>query len=269
MKLEVLTPAQSRELLSLATLRSRLGITDSSEDTQLAVWLRVASDAIEHDIGFDLPLQTYQAALAGRGRRTLALPRAPVDPLSVIARVRGEIVTDYVVSSIARGELYRLGGTWPCGSAPYWDADGVPTLEVDWRGGYVLEGWISDWAATTETDVGEWVRSTDPTATALRMEATAAVGTRLTGANEPDWSALDAGDTVVDGEVTWTARQVEELPEILGICAQLAVLHLREERSSGLSGWREGERSESYSAETSAEILPPEVRRTLSGWRRA
>ena len=120
---------------------------------------------------------------------------------------------------------------------------------------------VATWAVNAVKTAGVWVRPSSPTLSPLLFECTTAGTTHA--ATEPTWPTT-TGETVTDGTAVWTARDAAELPQIIQTCAWLTMVYLREERSAGLASWRDGEKSESYA--DVAHLLPPEVRRSLTGW---
>ena len=267
MGLTITTPARDRRLVGLTEVKTRLGISGSTEDTELALWIDDASSAIVVYLGYDLALQSYTEVLGGGGRVRLYLSRRPIDPDSVTVTIRGTAKTDFQVEDKGEGLLQRLAGFWPLDERASWDVDGVAELSIAYKGGYVLPGWTADWAIATAKVVGDWVRPTLLSDSALRFECTTAGTTHAT--TEPTWSSLAAGGTVADGTATWTARDSSELPEVIRAAAAITVRRFRSgDAGAGLLSQRAGDMAETYSQASAESLLPLEVRRSLMGFRR-
>lgn len=217
-ELEILTRAKVADLIPIATLKTRLGISGSTEDDQLAGWI----EEMTEDFGRltergTLALQQYREThRLGKRSRKLVLSRAPVEKGSITVTVDGTAETDFELQGHAAGILWREDG---------WGVD--EDIVVTYRAGWIVPDMIAAWVASTGyggADEKAWVRPTDPSDTPFLMEATTA-GT--SDADEPMWPTT-IGGTVTDGTVVWTARAVEELPKPLRGLAIAAVQELRE-----------------------------------------
>jgi hypothetical protein len=259
MPLRVLTPARSEELVALSQVKQWLGLTDDFSDAVLQSLIATASSAIvgAGGLGFPLARQTYEYKTKGNGKREMYLSPLPVDPESVEITINGGEVTDWSVEDAEWGLLFRSSG-WTCSS------DGSPNVVVTFQAGYLLPNDIAAWGASSARTAGSWTRSSSPAV--LRFECTTA-GT--TGATEPTWPT-EAGETVVDGSATWTARTAWELPKEAESNAFAVVLSERG-RNAATSGLKRVE-LEDYTVEYAASsgqtesILPPNVRSWISAF---
>lgn len=257
MYLSVHTPAPEKALIDLESVKANLGIEDdTSRDALLQGYIVVASSAITELFGRELARQTYRLKGREHGGKTILLRCNPIDPDSVSITLDGEEFTCWRLEDPEVGTLYLGSG---CG-------DWV----ITYKGGFLLPGTevargvVTDWTAATAYPLGAFVR---PVAglSALRLECTTA-GT--SGATEPTWPD-EGGDTVNDGSVTWTARQAEELPEIVGQLAFMAVRDMEAggSRPAGLSSVEAEGFSESYNATSSTGALSPEILGALGSMR--
>jgi hypothetical protein len=262
-RLRVLTAAPSRALIALATVKDRLGITGSTEDTRLTDLIAEASSAIVTFLGRDLARQRYEESIAGHGRLLLQLARFPVDRDSVTMTVDAVAVaaTDFAYSDHEIGHLFR-GIGWPLSS----DDDDRNNVVVTYKAGYVLPDQIRTWATALTLAAGDWLRPTSPALSPLLFEITTA-GASGSG-SEPTWPTT-AGTTVTAGTAVATAREAWELPEHLRSLAWLAVQAKYAElsRIAGLASQSGDGFSESYFRESFEYSLPPSVCHGLEQWR--
>jgi hypothetical protein len=270
--LSVLTAARTIALVPLADVKLELGISDSSEDARLIRLIAAASRAFASDAGLGREpwRQQYLERLAGFGRQILYLSRFPVESISSLTLSGQEVEAEtYYVSGRWRDYLHRELG-WPRTGFVHaaLTEDFVPGFEeldyaATYWAGWLLPDQVTDWEATEAYVVGDFVRSSDPTVT-LRFEATTA-GT--SDATEPTWPT-EAGDTVADDSVVWTARAAFELPEDLRQAALDAVVALY---SQGLA--RQGIKSHSFEGarieyvDTAAGGITSAVRDVLRAYR--
>lgn len=265
MTLSVLTASDERKLITLSTVKTRLGITVSTHDTTLTELIEEASSAIEEYVGRDLARQRYTETVAGLDRDRILLSRFPVDPESVTLTIDGTADTTFAVEDAEHGILFYDGG-WPS------ESDQERTIAVTYRAGYVLPGSIGDWTAATaytaasNTTVASWVRPTALNASPLLFECTTA-GTSH-ASTQPTWPTT-AGGTVTDSSVTWTARTAKELPAVLRNCAWLATQYLwaTRSRAAGVASMKAEDFEVSYFATQTETLLPTSVIRALGRWR--
>jgi hypothetical protein len=235
--LRVTEPADVRELVELATVVSRLKILDSDEEPEIERLIRVVTSDFERECRRRFALEGYEYRTVGDGRSVLYLPQAPLEPESVAVEVAGVEVTDFkVLSSV--GGLERDGyRAWPAGSE----------IVVTFRAGWLCPGTVATWStgAASEVAAGNWNRPTRPSLSPLLFQAT--VGGDP-GPNEPVWPTTQ-GELVVDGEVTWEAREVAELPASVEDLAVVGVREKREDLPGGIASIRGERTGESWSAE--------------------
>lgn len=260
MSLAVLTPAAVTDLIELASVKSRLGISDSSEDTLLAEYIDEACAMVREGLGRELARQRYTETFWPRVTSTdLVLGCNPIDPDSVTITIEDEALAadDFEIRDASAGLLWRQSG-WPAGDE----------IAVTYIGGFLIsgsataKGVITTWAVSQAYAVGAWVRTA--ALTPLRLECTTA-GT--SGSSEPTVPA--AGSTVTDGTAVWTARQAEELPVTLRQLLSVGVRDLRDiaSRPAGLLSSEGDGFSESYSVTGSPSAGPsPEWLSRLILW---
>ena len=263
MAISVLTAADSSALIDRATVAARLEIDTASavENAFLDDLILLSASSIASRLGRELGYQRYREELAGRGRDRLVLARFPVDPDRVSVTVATVATPLFKLETPARGIIY-LASKWPAGAEL--------TVAVDFHAGYLLKSQVRDpveqplarWQSTQDYSVGDWVRPTRPSLSTLLFEATADGGS--SGSTEPVWLPVVGGGTIVDDGITWTGRNVAELPRDLEAAAWLSVrsAYYRREEVPGVTRWQAGDTSESVSADRLAladVFIPPEV----------
>lgn len=210
MSLRVLTASPVQRLVSLEALKAELSISGSTEDARLRRILDSVGFAFAGELGYPLPRQRYQEGLAGNGRRRLILQVRPVDRDSVTLTISDVASTDFSVENAASSILFRSSG-WPESRCGYSGEDGEETIQAQYKAGWVLPEYLNTWTASSTTAADattKWIRPTSPVVSTLLYEVTTA-GTL--GADEPTWPTT-AGETVVSGAATLTARDAAELP---------------------------------------------------------
>lgn len=147
MALVVTTPASSRDLTELATVKAELGITATTDDALLATLISQASAIAERWTGWQFAEEILTETLPGTGRLRLVLERTPIVAVSEI-RFSGTAVSanDYSIEDRARGFLYKAG-RWTEIRPPAPGIVSGPSPEsgellwaVDYTAGYVLPG---------------------------------------------------------------------------------------------------------------------------------
>lgn len=261
MSATITTAAVDRLMAKPADLVAR-NSSLSVEDARGYIEDASAAAAGREGLGYPPWRQSYDLRLEGSDLSWLLLYAKPVEAVT-ITDGNGNAVTDFTLLSNGIGVPDRIerSGGWGrsfgagIGISLTEDADSELTA---WLAavteGWLMPGQVSTWAASTDYkailattsaddpdqapgtpyDRGSWVRSVDPRVT-LRFECTTA-GT--SGATEPAGftaSATEAGDTITDGSVTWTARAAFELPSdlsraVLNLAAWLASPDGREAR---------------------------------------
>lgn len=132
MGITVVTPATVRKLTTVARAKTELGLTDTSQDTLLALLLDEASDAIAAYCHRVWGRETVRETLPGTGRRLLGLSRTPL--ISVTSLTEDDVaITDYTIEDAATGALARDNGWWPS-AAGGWDS-------IAYTSGYILPGY--------------------------------------------------------------------------------------------------------------------------------
>lgn len=260
MALRVLTAASTSALITLAAVKDRLGITDSSQDAALTQLIAEASSAIVAFLGYDLARQRYEERRPGNGSALLQLARFPIDRASVSLEIDDVAQTDFSVDDEMLGHLFRpCGWTGPC------SAEDRNNVVIAYKAGYVLPGQITTWTAGATVALGSWLRPTSPALSPLLFEVTTA---GILHSAEPTWpTTVDA--TVVNGTATLTARDAIELPAVIQQCAWLTVYDFQQRvsRAPGLSSLSADGFEQSFFATQTETKLPPNVERSLQIWR--
>lgn len=262
MALRVLTASSTQALITLATVKDRLGITDTSEDTRLGQLIAEASSAITSYLGRDLARQRYQQSTRGNGERRLLLERFPVDRDSITLTIDATAYTDFAVFDADVGILSRAL-SWTCPSS---SDDDENNIVVTYRAGYVLPDLVDTWTAGATAVLGEWLRPTSPALSPLLFEIT--TGGTLHASVEATWPTT-AGQTVTNGTAVMTARDAQELPGLILSCAWLTVNEFRQRitRLPGATSMSADGYSASYSLDSIDCALPSQVEKSLDLWR--
>lgn len=224
---------RSTNLVSLADLRTYLGISGSSLDAILQLHLDATYADFSEYVGRPLARATFTERLPGDGGHYLLLSRWPVESIaSITAGIDSpETVTasTYSIASGAsqssprRDRVYRADG-WSYTYDrltrgvldPAYSGTAPLHYTVTFTAGYLMPDQVTAWATGATFAQYAWTRSSDPTVM-LRFECTTA-GT--TGGSEPTWPTT-VGGTVTDGTVVWTAREATELPANLREAAKI------------------------------------------------
>jgi hypothetical protein len=242
MGLQVLTRSSTENLVDLATVKTRLGITDTSKDALLGVLITGASSAIADYWGRPFARQQYSEARCGNGRLELLLPRYPIDADSLSVTVDGVTVTDYVVIDREIGKVYR-----PIAWNRSYNPLAPLNVAITWKGGYVLPDQVTKWTSGAVLTLGGWVKPTSPASSPWLFEVTTP-GT-LSG-SEPNWSTVTAtGQTIaLGGGPVGTARDAQELPPKVADLCYVEVFHRFQNVPPGLAAISGDGFSESYFA---------------------
>lgn len=240
-----------------------LSITDASQDAILDRLVGGASDDIATHCGRTFLLQKYQESdpqTFDADCERLYLSQFPIDRDRVTVTIDGVAVTDFEVEEAATGLLFRENG-WP-----------ETGLEITYFAGYVSPDQARTWSNGMTVTLGHFVK---PSAAAaftapLIFEATTVTGGSAAAAgSEPTWPTT-AGTPVASGSnVTFTAREVEEVPLALQDITYLEVKtrNDRRQRMDGLRGMTAESYSEEYGVEAAASELAPAVLRSLDLWK--
>jgi hypothetical protein len=204
-----------KRVIDLATVKTELGIADSSQDTKLTRLIDATTAQFAGASGLrrEFWRRTVQETSIGTGGEFLFLENWPLESVTSITEA-GTTVTasEYSIEGWRRDRVYRDNG-WsldlPAGYSHYTptgneEHDTVSTYVGGWVMPETMQG---DWAAANGYTVGQFVRSTS-TSDLFLFECTVAGDSDAT---EPTWPTTEGG-TVVDNEVTWTARPATELP---------------------------------------------------------
>lgn len=262
--------------MARATLKSELGIesTDTSEDTRLDRILAAVGVAFSGRDGLRRPpwRQRYTEQGDGDGSSVLLLSRYPVG--RIVSITESGVALDATAFSIVSGHdgragrdaLHRASGRWASSST------GLVVYVEDYFAGWLMPAEVTAWEASKAYTLGAWV-SASSSSVLLLFEATAIAGGGTSGASEPDFASLADGETVVDNEVTWTARAESVLPEDV---QEAALMQAVEWAGGGLEipAGVKREAFESMSVEYrdpgaggSVSPLSPAVSAILEGWR--
>lgn len=140
----VFEPPRSRNLTTVARVKSSMRLTSSAQDERIAELIAEASDAIVAYCGREFARASVSEGLEGSGRTVLMLSRTPIVSVSG-ARLDDVVipVASYRVSDPEAGFLFRTVG-WEQRNAQtpgveYNDANmpGEPIWAVDYLGGYL------------------------------------------------------------------------------------------------------------------------------------
>ncbi|MGE4043582.1 MAG: phage head-tail connector protein [Acetobacteraceae bacterium] len=109
--LTVLTPASSRALTTLATVKDEMGITDDAADARLQRWIDEASGRIETYLGRVLVSETVRETFRLSGAPAcLRLARRPVTAIASIQVDGVTLATDQYEIDAPAGLLYPVRG---------------------------------------------------------------------------------------------------------------------------------------------------------------
>lgn len=146
MSLTIVTPADSRDLTTLAVVKEelQLDLDDETPDQHLERLIAQASAAIERWTGRVFARETVKETLPAVGRVNLVLSRTPIIAVTQVL-IDGDAVTDFSVRDAEAGFLFREAG-WPSSErrghniAAFLTGETKDTIEVDYEGGYYLPG---------------------------------------------------------------------------------------------------------------------------------
>jgi len=108
--LTIETAASETDLVELATVKSKLGIADSSADDELGRLIDAASETIAGYLGYFPWRQTYTEKVAGERTHELLLSQMPIQSVTSVT-VNGLLVTDYTI--LADAGILERNALWP------------------------------------------------------------------------------------------------------------------------------------------------------------
>lgn len=211
MSVEVLTKGLESKLIDLATVKSRLDITDASQDVYLGDLIDEASRGIISFVNRPLERQQYRELVKADGSEYLPLSYYPIESFSD-PTIDGIAITGGQIDNPDGAMLFRedcwiavpLSINWSIYPVSH---PGTKWASVDYWAGYVMPDEFVGWSATLAVTLNQWADVSHTLG--LRFVVTTA-GT--TGGTEPNWeTATAADDTITDGTVTWTARPALKL----------------------------------------------------------
>ncbi len=278
---DVATAAPTLALFPVATVRSELGIPDTSEDAKLTRLIGAASRAFAGQEGLrrDYLRQTYREKTSGDGGPLLILHRWPIESVTSITWGVEDPetidATEYSISGRRRSYVFRsLNWNAPATVVAAAQAGGAELYEYEatYVAGWVPPGTgagtVSAWAAATAYVAGSFVKPTSG-AGQLLFECTTA-GTSH-ASTQPTWPTV-AGNTVTDGTAVWTARRCEEVPDDLQLAA-LAQIGQWYDGALDVPAGIQSERADSYEVSydfvhaRAGIFLSPATKRVLEGYR--
>lgn len=145
--LEVITQAANKQLTTVMTVKSELGIpmSDVSQDALLTSFIDQASDAIVTFCGRPFAKESYRETIPGYGTTRLMLSRTPIVTVSSVV-ADSEVITDYLLENPEAGILFRKQG-WQWAPTLGWNITFHPVgnsenlnFTVEYTAGYVLPG---------------------------------------------------------------------------------------------------------------------------------
>lgn len=178
--LTIKTPAESYDLVRLDDVRAQLGITDRSEDENLAAWIASASAAVARFCNRTFARETLvETFRLTSNAEALFLARYPVVSVASVTEYDAIVdPADYEVDT-RTGELTRLRSDDPVS----WSAG---KITVEYVAGFALDDLPADVARAVVLTVGQYRAGTerDPQ---LRSETTDGAG------SSSYFDGLDAG----------------------------------------------------------------------------
>lgn len=126
--LTVVTPAASRDLATLETVKAELGLTTGDDDAYLSAAIRQASGEVEEWTGRVFTVETVRETLVvNRPASDLPLSRFPIQSVSSVTLDGVEIDLDLVLVDGPTGLLSRSRSRWR-GNVVVTYAAGFPTI---------------------------------------------------------------------------------------------------------------------------------------------
>jgi hypothetical protein len=140
MAVTVIEQCASQNLTTLATIKSELGIADTTDDDVLLGMIDRASSAIARECGRVFGVETVYETLKGTNSQILGLTRAPIVSVTSVLE-DSEPFTDYSVEDAEAGALYRVAG-WRRGLGIFGNGGfgGGGWDSIAYASGYILPG---------------------------------------------------------------------------------------------------------------------------------
>lgn len=141
-KLTVVTAAESYDLTRLETVKSELGITDTSQDANIARWIQEASRRISSHCNRVFALETVEETIVPEYKRIgeIVLKRRPVTEIITITEGTVESGTEVLVAGDwdidgEKGIIYRINTDISSATRAYWWSD---QIVIRYSAGYEL-----------------------------------------------------------------------------------------------------------------------------------
>lgn len=117
MAITVITPAASKDLTVLTTVKAELEVTGTTDDTFLGTLIQQASAAIVSYCGREFAAEEVDETVKAYGTATLMISRTPVTALSTVTLDDGISSvtvprTDYALEDAENGFIRSLVGPW-------------------------------------------------------------------------------------------------------------------------------------------------------------
>jgi hypothetical protein len=134
MSITVETGPTETKLVSLAEVKSFLGISTSASDTLLNRMIDAVSEEVDKYLGYPLAEQTVTETLYGNGRPYLFTKYFPVTNISAVS-LSGEALTsgEYLLEEPKTGKIQAVDAIWP--HALGYSA---PNVSITYTHGYAL-----------------------------------------------------------------------------------------------------------------------------------
>lgn len=141
--LAVTVPADDTDLVSLARVKSELGITDTSSDTLLGEWITEETTTVTDELNRTLAEETIEETFRRGGSsraETLTLSRRPVSAIASVTEDGSALDTGNYEIDAQAGLIYRLSAN---GYRSHWWAS---VVVVTYTAGYALPDSAPSWA---------------------------------------------------------------------------------------------------------------------------
>ena len=163
MAITVTVPAEDFDLTTLAMVKERLKITDTSEDARLSRMITGTSKALVRKLNREFARETVSETVKGYGTTQLMLTRSPIISVTSVLHDVTPVI-DYTIEDADSSILYRRAG-WQWTTVNAFMGIGfnpVPNSEeslftVVYEAGYVLPNWTPPPAVDLPEDVEDLV----------------------------------------------------------------------------------------------------------------